>query len=456
MKKSITLAAAVLLAAIGPVFSGELRTDLAAFDRGFGDIKQLLSCMDVPEASGARPAGGEKKARPVKEWTVMVYMNGKNDLEAAGLLDLDEMERVGSSGQVNIVAEWGRMSGQAGDISGLDGDWTGSRRYYVVNDLAPEKIKSRVLQKLPSVDMGDWRHLADFANWGMKNYPAKRYALIVWNHGSGWKTSKAAVNKGISYDFETKNHISTPELGLAMKAIGKVDVLAFDACLMQMAEVAWEVREQADFIVGSEESVPGLGLPYDYFLGLLSLEGRVMEPEQFSRMMVEGYTAFYASHKSSTTLSVLRTSALPGFSEVLNAWTDAMLASGRDGELKGLFPKTNKYDDTDFKDLYDFARRVEALDEAGPLGRSSRALMAAIDGGVVIKNSAYAGGYYPDRLSRGLSIYLPEAGYDSKYDQLAWAKASRWDEFLKRMREVALPRPADTGACTDPGPGAGL
>ena len=52
--------------------------------------------------------------------------------------------------------------------------------------------------------------------------------------------------------------------------MGKVDVLAFDACLMQMAEVAYEVKDLADYVVGSEETEPGPGYPYDPFLaGLL-------------------------------------------------------------------------------------------------------------------------------------------------------------------------------------------
>ena len=80
------------------------------FDRGAGDLKAALSGIDTPQVSAPALEKGwfgnnDSKPQPVKEWTVMVYMNGKNDLEAAGFLDLDEMERVGSSDQVNILAE---------------------------------------------------------------------------------------------------------------------------------------------------------------------------------------------------------------------------------------------------------------------------------------------------------------------------------------------------------------
>lgn len=455
MTKRITAVLAFIVSLVPAAFA---QVD---FDRGNADLKAALSAMDVPQVSAPAEQKGwfgnnDPKPQPVKEWTVMVYMNGKNDLEAAGFLDLDEMERIGSSDQVNILAEWGRMSGQEGDINGVDGDWTGSRRYLVAKDMTREKIRSKAVQKFSTVDMGDWKHLVDFAQWGMKNYPAKRYTLIVWNHGSGWKTSKTAITKGISYDFETKNHISTPELGEAMKAIGKVDILGFDACLMQMPEVAWEVKDHADFIVGSEQTIPGLGMPYDYMLGHLYIEGKAAEPEHFARMMVEGYSAFYSSQKKSTTLSILRTSEFPAFAGVFNAWTDSMLAFEKKGEIKRQYMLARKYDDEDSKDLYDFAKRVEALDQNGPLGASSREVMAALKDKLVIKSNAYLGVYEQDKESHGLAVYLPGKGYDAKYDQLAWAGASRWDEFLKEMQGVSVPGLEFMNGCTDPGPGASL
>src|SRR3989339_1466776 len=120
-----------------------------------------------------------------------------------------------------------------------------------------------------NVDMGDYKRVVDFVAWAKTNYPAKRYMLIIWNHGSGWMDPKGSP-KGISFDDETGNYIRTPQIGLILKEAGKVDILAFDACLMQMAEVAYEVKDNAQVIVGSEETVPGLGYPYGLFLGAMA------------------------------------------------------------------------------------------------------------------------------------------------------------------------------------------
>ncbi|HNT98571.1 MAG TPA: hypothetical protein PKK31_09925, partial [Elusimicrobiales bacterium] len=64
------------------------------FDRGFGGIDAALADIEVPAVSAAPADKGwfsnddAGKPQPVKEWTVMVFMNGKNDLEVAGLYNL--------------------------------------------------------------------------------------------------------------------------------------------------------------------------------------------------------------------------------------------------------------------------------------------------------------------------------------------------------------------------------
>ena len=436
------------------------------FDRAAGNIKAAISDSDVPQVSapasekGGRLSGDRAELTPQapKEWTVMVYINGKNNLEEAGLYNVNKMELVGSNASLNIVTEEGRMNGQEGDVH-MDGDWTGSRRLYITQDSDEEKVQSRVIQSFDKVDMGDYKHLVDFANWAKTNYPAKHYALIVWNHGSGWLTSKGpAANKGISYDDETKNHISTPELGEAMKEIGKVDILAYDACLMQMAEVLYEVKDYADYVVGSEETVPGQGFPYDTVLA--AFDGS-KSSEELAVGMVGAYGAFYSDKGEKVTLSAVRMSALDDFMAAFNSWTGALIASGKKAEIKGEAYSAGAYAYADNKDLYDFARLAAKADPQGPVAEKGRAMMDILSGRLVINNIAYQEVSGRDRTSNGLAIYLPAKDYNNKYDQLAWARDTRWDEFVKEMTGVSAPAAEpeavteSLGGCIEPGPSAG-
>ena len=427
------------------------------FDRGAGGIKAALSGFDVPQVSAPVPEKGwfsnnnNSQPQAPKEWTVMVYVNGKNDLEAAGLYNVNKMEMAGSNESLNIVTELGRMSGQQNDVT-VDGDWTGSRRFYITRDSDENRINSKVIQSFGQVDMGDWRHLVDFAKWGMKNYPARHYALIIWNHGSGWVTSKGGdINKGISYDFETKNHISTPELGAAMKEIGKVDILAYDACLMQMAELLYEVKDYADYVVGSEETVPGYGFPYDTMLPAFTGSKNSGE---LAAEMVRAYDDFYSVKGKKVTLSAVSMSALGDFMTAFNAWTDALIASDKKPQIKGKAYSAAAYAYADNKDLYDFARLAAEADPQGPVAEKGRVMLDVLEGKLVISNTAYKESYGRDETSHGLAIYLPAKDYNEKYDQLAWARDTRWDDFLKEMKDVSAPGLDFMNGCTDPGPGA--
>ena len=68
------------------------------------------------------------------KWTVLVYIAGDNNLEEAGIIDINEMEIVGSNPDVNIVVELDRSDGY---YSG-HGDWTGAKRYYIVGDTSDD------------------------------------------------------------------------------------------------------------------------------------------------------------------------------------------------------------------------------------------------------------------------------------------------------------------------------
>ena len=49
-------------------------------------------------------------ARP-KKWTFMVYMAGDNNLDPNGVKDLQEMKKVGSTDQLNLIAQFDRATG---------------------------------------------------------------------------------------------------------------------------------------------------------------------------------------------------------------------------------------------------------------------------------------------------------------------------------------------------------
>ncbi|MCJ8344875.1 clostripain-related cysteine peptidase, partial [bacterium] len=314
-----------------------------------------------------------------KKWSVMVYITASNDLERFGLSDVNEMETVGSSKDVNIVVQLDRIDekdfhpSQAGSDFIGEGNWSKTRRYYVTKDKNPNKIQSQVLEEIDSVDMGDPKSLSDFAKFSVDKYPAEKYMLVIWNHGAGWP--------GIAYDDESGNGISMPQLLNSIEDISnhlnetqkgtKLDIVNMDACLMAMLEVGYQLKDHVSFLVGSQELEPGAGMPYgDYLAPLINHPD--MSARALSRNMVDKFVKSYTSKGSqasrhwggsSVTQSAMDLSKVTAVKEKLDQFAEVIME--HEGAWESLIlgynygiAHTKRYATESFADLYDFMDKV--------------------------------------------------------------------------------------------------
>ncbi len=385
------------------------------------------SDVEIPKIEISRAS----KTKNIKEWTIMVYLNAKNDLERFGIKDMNEMEKVGSDDNINIVVQMGRMKG----YDSSNGDWTGVRRYYITKDSDPNLIKSQVVEDMGEVDMGSYKTLIDFGKWAKKNYPAKKYFLIIWNHGSGWeKGFNKRITKGISYDEVSGNHINTPQLGQALKEIGKVDLVGFDACLMGMAEVVYEIKDYATYIIASEETEPGDGYTYDGFLSKLAKKP-TMGPLELAKAVVDTYISHYQSTGDGSTQAVIRAEKIDEFIKAVNEFAYALSNLQDKNLIKSALSKTQSYAIADNKDLAHFASLIYLSTSDPIVKEKAKALYDFIKNKLVAYNK-YTNAEYSYwgntdySNSNGIAIYFPSYSIAQGYAELQWAKYSNWDEFL--------------------------
>ncbi|MBI4655881.1 MAG: hypothetical protein HY746_03935, partial [Elusimicrobia bacterium] len=295
-------------------------------------------------------------------------------------------------------------------------------------------------------DMGSWKYFADFVKWSAQTYPAKKHLIILWNHGSGRIDIGGADNTGaelgISYDDITKNFIRNKQLGLALREISaalgkKPEIYSSDACLMQMAAVAYEIKDYADYLVQSEEIVPGAGFPYDTILQAIN-DNPGAGAEEVSKIIVDKFYDYYQATAKKTTISIIKTSQFPSFISTLNDWVKtASQKSTRKtvlDSIKSAVSFEEEYDGPDTsgnarsKDLYDFINRINLkTDKNSAVYKKGEALKTFIDGTLVIHNKTTNG---MDK-AKGLAAYFPKMIYDSSYDEMLFARDSLWDDFLK-------------------------
>ena len=366
----------------------------------------------------------------IPEWTVMIYLDADNDLESAGINDINEMELVGSSSKVNIVVQADRIP----NYNFSNDDWTTTRRYYITQDSDQMQINSLLIGgDLGELNMGDPDTLVDFANWAVTEYPAEKYLLVIWNHGGGFRSP--AYSKGIAQDDTSgKDIITMSELEDALSAIsvqmGKnIDIVGMDACSMAMIEVAYQIKDYADILVTSEELEPGDGWPYDTILAQLAANP-TMSPTQLAIDIVDKYIFSYPFKE--VTQSAIDLSYMDDLAGQLSSMADSIRSdtlTSKDAYLNAAY-SSQHYSDYyhDFIDLYDFCSKVYYYSNNFEVKAIALIVQQNLLNSVI--NSDYNGGSVID--TKGLSIYFPlYKEYDSEnYDNTNFARDTFWNEML--------------------------
>ena len=365
----------------------------------------------------------------IPEWTVMVYLDADNDLESAGINDINEMEMVGSSPDINIVVQADRIP----NYNSSNNDWTTTRRYYITQDSNPMQINSQLKSELGELNMGDPQTLVDFASWAVTEYPAKKYLLVIWNHGGGFR-SPAYTTKDIAWDDTSGgDRITMPELEDALSAIsvqiGKnIDIVGMDACLMAMAEVAYQIKDCADILVASEESEPGDGWPFDTILAEL-IANPTMSSTQLAADIVDKY--IYSYPYNDVTQSAIDLSYMDTLATQLSNFALAIMSDTLTPSINYIDAAyfSQYYGDPDFIDLYDFCSNVLIYSYNVQVKSIALSIQQTLINSVVI-NSNYNG--WGVSGSKGLSIYFPwyYAYNSNKYNSTNFAQDTFWDEML--------------------------
>jgi len=375
------------------------------------------------------------------DWTVMVYLDGDNNLEGAALADFNEMEAAMSSLNMKVVVLFDRSRSNSRE----QGDWAETRLYEVKHDTNPSSIDSKRLSDTTwlglngdeddELNMGSGETLRNFVTFCKETYPAGHTALILWDHGSGWApaspdsaysdTKFIAIDDGSAGDA-----LSLKEVAAALEG-QNVDLLGFDACLMAEAEVAWELRHSARYMVASEGLEPSTGWSYTNFINQFNqLPVAEKTPQKLARSIADTYMAD-ATSGTEVTLSVVDLTKLAPLGEAVDALTLEMADLGPNAVTTARYA-TTCYNENTCVDLRQFA---------GTLGVSSATLDtldAALSQSVIYKVATT-----PENAC-GLSIYFPVFGYtagqflDYTPATLAFAQETRWAKALKSYSENAF------------------
>ncbi len=381
------------------------------------------SSLDTDVAAGTRAKRTKILGNGRDTNTIMVYMCA-SDLESrSGMAtnDLVEMTKATLSNNVRVLVYAGGTT-----------KWNNRQLNSNYNQVF--EIKNGGIQmlesKLKSVPMTDPNTLTDFIKYCVREAPANRYHLILWDHGGG------SVS-GYGHDERFQRNGSMPLSGLntALKNAGVAfDIIGFDTCLLATVENGLMLDNYGDYMVASEETEPGIGWYYTNWLTKLS-SNPSMSSVEIGKNIVDDFTRAcqQSCQGQNTTLSVVDLAelantvptALKNFSESLTKKISekdySAISSARSSTRE--FAQSTKIDQID---LVHFAKNLNTAEG----DRLANALLSAIKYNRTSSNMTNAYGlsiYFPYRkpsnVDKAVSNYKA-IGLDDSYSRCIQAFAS--------------------------------
>ena len=257
------------------------------------------------------------KNEQLDAYTILLYMCG-SDLESNNATtsqggqatrDITEILSVSCPSNVNFVIQTG---GSTKWSTKYNISATQLGRYHVNN-------KSLVQDaQLDQASMGDYATFRDFLDWGMVTYPAKKYGVIMWDHGGAMEGCCQDDN----FDGDTLLNSEVIQAVWDARILAgvseKLEFIAYDVCLMQVQDIAEFNSYNFNYMIASQESEGGTGYDYDAWLPTLYNNAATVSTVTLLTKIADTFITEQGT-TSDQTQSVLDLSMMPAYYQAFEA-----------------------------------------------------------------------------------------------------------------------------------------
>ena len=259
-----------------------------------------------------------------KEWTIMIYMAGDNNLAVDMAYAMEQIKEVAAEG-ANSPNLFVYYDGNSPAIPTLYCDFSEPQKpRYLRSYKMPNKLIT--VPKKENENAADRRSILNFVDWCVNKVEvendgeisfgrrAKKYALIFSGHSLGFQdiglfkdeTSGKAMKMTDFYNVllsivSTKKELEKDartrkierdawDLETTVLLGQKLSILGFDSCVMGMLEVGYQFFHVAETVIASEGSVPSAGWTYAKILGCLTRENtRDLDSKSVAELFVKQF-----------------------------------------------------------------------------------------------------------------------------------------------------------------------
>lgn len=379
-------------------------------------------------------------------FTLLVYMNGSNleseyklathnieDMARKGFIDTDDnltiLLLMGGTKKWHLDEIYPGMSLASDSIT-----------YATITCDGFQKIRTFNNQSIgyPST-------LTEFINYGVKEFPADKYGLILWNHGAG-----SVFGFGYDEQHPDDTSLSLVEIQQGLQAASitrKFTFIGFDACLMATLETALAISPYADYLVASQELEPGKGWDYKSIVRSLQ-DNPLMEGKEIGKLIVDTFIGIYKENPyEQVTLSVTDLRRVRFLAEIMGDFSAEicnMLEHETSAEERSVYQKLScfraesksfgmpalTYNGPDMVDLLDLCRKM---------GKEANPALVNNIASKIQETVVYIG--KSDNLENdsicGLSIYFPCNNIHATKELSAYQQCGISPEHLRLINTFA-------------------
>jgi hypothetical protein len=317
-----------------------------------------------------------------RKWTFIIYMAADNDLEAAAIADLNELEAVNyGASPISILVLLDRHNSY--DMT--NENWSDTRLYEIKSDpggLTPTIhspwIDCPELGLLKNIETelntSDPMVLSNLINFAKRVYPAEQYALFIWGHGTGWRGGISNNDflpepaKAVAFDDSQRQYMSLPSFGRAIAGKG-LSLIAFDTCYGALLEVAYQIRNDAELFVGSEGEIMSTGWDYTALFTDF-IKKQTLSISNLGDAIQTQFSEHYASLNNAT-ISQIQLSQVNKLYSRFNDFSGAVAGAiadeaAKDAVLNQILHSVESYFFTSFPsdmyiDILDFTKKTAAI-----------------------------------------------------------------------------------------------
>ena len=279
--------------------------------------------------------------------TVIVFVSGDNSLSSYTSSDLQELV----NGARNTLSSDDRL------VMFVDRISTKEKPFIArIKDDSKQPVDT-LYKYSEDFYASDPTNFVEVLSRTMKLCPANEYGLILWGHGSGWNIEKDTrraygIDNGNSYSNGNYGlWLNIPDMRTCFEQLGvKWKFIFADCCNMMCVEVAYELRNWAEYLIGSPAEIPGYGAPYNKIVKDL-----FNQSDTFYEGIVDTYAADYPNYLP---LSAMRLSEMESLATATKAVLPAVAEHLQQGDAqatKGIiyyYSPEGEYNDVN-KSMYD-------------------------------------------------------------------------------------------------------